>query len=139
MRRAFTLIELIITVFIVVVLISLLLTGLSSVRSSRDNIGCLSNLRQLVTSFHAYIAQPRAMLPETFIHLELNDSDVVICPADRLTRPGYSFTIDLVNSLQTVASLDVFITSRVPVYCDNAARHPHVNAAYFDGHADRMH
>jgi prepilin-type N-terminal cleavage/methylation domain-containing protein len=54
MRRAFTLIELLICVAIVAVLISLLAPGLAAARGSARSARCAANLRALVTAWTIY-------------------------------------------------------------------------------------
>src|SRR5437868_3679273 len=52
--KAFTIVELLVVIGIVVVLVALLLPSLSRARSHALRVGCLSNLRQLGTALLAY-------------------------------------------------------------------------------------
>ena len=56
-RRAFTLVELLIVLGILMVLASLTLSGLSGARKSAQSVQCLSNLRQLAVAATEYAAR----------------------------------------------------------------------------------
>jgi len=53
-RRGFTMIELIVSVAVIGVLISMLLPALGGARESARGVMCTSNLRQLVTAWRVY-------------------------------------------------------------------------------------
>jgi prepilin-type N-terminal cleavage/methylation domain-containing protein/prepilin-type processing-associated H-X9-DG protein len=62
-RRAFTLIEMLIATSIVAILCSLTLTGLSAMRRQADLAGCASNLRQIGAGVILYAAENNSTLP----------------------------------------------------------------------------
>ncbi|MEM0982893.1 MAG: type II secretion system protein [Planctomycetota bacterium] len=62
--RAFTLVELLVTIAIVSVVLSLLLPALKAVRDRAREATCLSNARQLVVTINAFAATNGSRLPE---------------------------------------------------------------------------
>lgn len=63
MDRALTLIELLVVVSIIALLIALLLPALGSARDSARTAQCLSNQRQMMTGWHAVMAENKARIP----------------------------------------------------------------------------
>lgn len=61
--RGFTLIELLVVIGIIALLLSILIPVLSDARRSAQDVRCLSNLRQIGTSFHLYANAHKGMLP----------------------------------------------------------------------------
>jgi len=66
MRRAFTLVELLVVIGIVALLIALLLPGLKGAREQARSAQCLSNLRQMTQACHAYIVEHRGRFPLSY-------------------------------------------------------------------------
>ncbi|MDX1926306.1 MAG: DUF1559 domain-containing protein [Pirellulaceae bacterium] len=62
-RNAFTLVELLVSIGIAGILISLLLLGVQSVRESARRAQCSNNLRQMGIAFHNYEASNRCLPP----------------------------------------------------------------------------
>ncbi len=62
-QGAFTLIELMVVVSIVTLLLSLLLPALSSARELANQTACASNMRQLLTATHEYLAENDGTFP----------------------------------------------------------------------------
>lgn len=65
-RRAFTLVELLVVVGIVALLISILLPSLAKAREQGNRIKCASNLRQIAISAIAYANDNRGRFPRTY-------------------------------------------------------------------------
>ena len=62
-RRAFTLVELLVVIGIIAVLISILLPTLSGVREQARSVQCLSNLRSCGQALYLYAQQNKGMFP----------------------------------------------------------------------------
>lgn len=81
-RAGFTLVELLVVVGIVTVLIALLLPALTKARAQAYQVACLSNLRQIGTSFFLYTGTSKGWFPapamagspqpEDWVHWEAN-------------------------------------------------------------------
>lgn len=68
LRRAFTLVELLVVVAIIATLIGVLLPALSGARESARATQCGSNLRQIGVGLAAYIAEHRDRLPQVRVN-----------------------------------------------------------------------
>src|SRR5437763_10493078 len=66
-RRAFTLVELLVVIGIIALLISILLPALSKARESANAIACGSNVRQLMMGFRMFSNEHRGILPGGFV------------------------------------------------------------------------
>jgi prepilin-type N-terminal cleavage/methylation domain-containing protein len=68
MRRAFTLLELIVTIIIIAVLVALLLPAVSRVRHAAVMMSCKNNLKHLGVSMHGYRDAHKHFPPGTMPH-----------------------------------------------------------------------
>ncbi|MDA1261747.1 MAG: type II secretion system protein [Planctomycetota bacterium] len=68
--RGFTIIELLITLSIVAILLSIMMPGLKAARESANRIQCSSNLRQIGLAIYLYAFQNGERLPETIFDNE---------------------------------------------------------------------
>ena len=71
-RRAFTLVELLVVIGIIAVLISVLLPALSKARSRAQTVACQSNLRQIVQACINYTVEYKGSYPYGFIFNKTN-------------------------------------------------------------------
>jgi prepilin-type processing-associated H-X9-DG protein/prepilin-type N-terminal cleavage/methylation domain-containing protein len=65
-RRAFSLVELLVVIGIIAVLIGILLPALASARAAAKTTACLSNLRQISTLFQIYAANNQQSYPPAY-------------------------------------------------------------------------
>ncbi len=65
-KRAFTLVELLVAIGIIAMLIGIVLPALSRARAKGRQVKCLSNLRQMMTSAHAYANDFNGRLPLSY-------------------------------------------------------------------------
>src|ERR1035437_9243275 len=63
-RKAFTLVELLVVVAIIVILIALLLPQLSKAREIAKKTVCLAHLKQIGTAFYTYAGNNNSMIPD---------------------------------------------------------------------------
>ena len=62
-KKGFTLLELMVTIALIAILISLLFPALSSVREKAKSASCMSNLRQLGVALTSYLADTKGIYP----------------------------------------------------------------------------
>lgn len=66
MRRAFTLVELLVVIGLITVLVGVLLPALSVARRQARSVQCLSNLRQMAVVAQAYVYENRGLYPVAY-------------------------------------------------------------------------
>lgn len=140
-RRAFTLVELLVVVAVIALLVGLVLPGLAGARRTAKSAACRSNLRQISASLAVYLNEhPRARwwgLEEIGEQLQ---SRVGSCPAaDPEITWSYQWAITMMGPGATAAArIEAANPSTVVVAQDFSPWHSHRNAGYFDGHAARL-
>jgi type II secretory pathway pseudopilin PulG len=63
MKRAFTLVDILVVVAVIALLIAMLLPALTRTKQAAHRVACASNLRQIGVALHAYAADNRDVLP----------------------------------------------------------------------------
>jgi prepilin-type N-terminal cleavage/methylation domain-containing protein/prepilin-type processing-associated H-X9-DG protein len=96
-RRAFTLVELLVVIGIVALLMALLLTTLRSMRERAQRATCLSNLRQLHLSFHLYALDHRQRVPLGYRKACQFNSMLFSATADRFVLFGHLYQRNLLT------------------------------------------
>lgn len=162
-RRAFTIVELLLVLAIVIILIGIGFPVLQRIRAQSQAAKCLSNLRQIGAGLNLYLADHGQRMPvleggrrsrdedvavlDTVLAEYLTDPRIFACPEDaklaRLTGTSYYWNVALNG--QQLGSLNFFqlvdATSRIPILSDKEGWHrfseKKVNILYADGHATR--
>jgi type II secretory pathway pseudopilin PulG len=154
--RAFTLVELLIIIGVLIVLLALLLPILSKARSASQRVTCLSNLRQIMMAFHLYANENHQDLPdpaatgqswESLLRPYLTPRDVYHCEADgglyehlrssydwRDTGPSLPSTVAGKSLTEIRNSGIVFAFDALPDWHSKGT----INAAKVDGSAENM-
>ena len=158
---AFTLVELLVVIGIIVILISLLLSVISGVRQAAVKAACANNLRQIWHGLFAYDQEYRR-LPGSEGHKSFSDLpsfvDVLrgrqgypaasfICPASGLDRPSsYEMNFKYVGQPLSSGGADVILASEsgscVQCHDDGSKRRlahgATANHLFFDGHVEAL-
>jgi len=107
MRKAFTLVELLVVIGIIAVLAGILLPVLSKARAQSNRVACRASLRDLGASFVMYMTDSKGRLPAVntmpSVQPPLNDFPSIVkllqpyiktankifrCPSDQITKPA---------------------------------------------------
>jgi len=161
MKRAFTLVEMLVTIGVIALLAAIVIPSLAVVRARAESAQCMANLRTLGVALNAYLADNQMRLPplaaarrdrteevaviDNTLDRYLDDQRVFTCPAGRALarQTGTSYFWNSAVSGQPLASLNFlgFVTdlSRIPLLVDKEGWHRHtddkVNHLFADGHA----
>lgn len=124
MRRALTLLELIVVVSIIALLAGLLVPAISAVRESSRNMQCMSNLRQIGLAMHNYESAHRRLPPAMIWHgrgesrgggvLPIGTIDHLVMENPGLDRLGVNWLICLLPYLEQSTLYDRF-DKRLPL------------------------
>jgi prepilin-type N-terminal cleavage/methylation domain-containing protein/prepilin-type processing-associated H-X9-DG protein len=162
MTRAFTLVELLVTVAIISALASVSLPVYEHVVQSSRAAGCISNLRQLGVALDLYANDHNKMLPvlqagrtsvrenipvlDNTLNVYTGGASAVFgCPGDNahlFQTTGTSYYWNVAMNGQSLANLHFLAlsteASHIPLLADKQAFHPYaqnkVNILYADGH-----
>jgi prepilin-type N-terminal cleavage/methylation domain-containing protein/prepilin-type processing-associated H-X9-DG protein len=160
MRRAFTLIEILVVVAIIGVLAALAIPLISVTKGRADAANCLNRLRVLGVSLNLYVSEHEMKLPllkaarssrseeepviDNTINQYVDNTEVFRCPADShiAEESGTSYYWNSALSGQPLASLNFLglpELSKIPVLMDKEGWHKYsqhkVNYLFADGHA----
>lgn len=161
MKRAFTLVEMLVTIGVVSLLAAIVVPSFKIARARADSTQCMGNLRSLGVALNTYLADNQMVLPtlaaarkdraeevsviDNTLDLYVDNARVFACPAGRgvARETGTSYFWNSALSGQPLASLNFlgFVTdlSRIPLLVDKEGWHKHtdnkVNHLFADGHA----
>ena len=157
---AFTLVELLVVIGILVILIALLLSVVAGVRAAATKAACASNLRHIWNGLFAYDQEHRR-LPGSDGHKTLSDLpsfvDVLmgrqgypaasfICPASDLAKPtSYELNFKYAGQPLSTGGADVILASEsgTCVQCHDGSSKgvghgSTANHLFFDGHVEAL-
>lgn len=163
MKRAFTLVELIVVIAVIAVVATLAVPAYKRVMENGRSAGCQSNLRQLSVGLQSYLQDNEITMPtlrpgrekkeeevpviDNTLNKYLPEEKVFACPSDRkfARESGTSYHWNVALNGQKVGNLNflgmVEQHSRIPVLGDKEGFHPYsenkVNILYADGHASK--
>ncbi len=163
MRRAFTLLELLVVIVIITVLAGLAIPAYQRVLQGGRATACVANLRQIGTALNVYLGEHNQTMPplaagrastsqdvpviDNTLNAYAPDPRVFACPADTAgiaAATGTSYFWNNAISNKPVAGLSFFsisAPSRIPILSDKEGFHPYiankVNLLYADGHATK--
>ena len=125
-QSGFTIIELLVTISIVALLMSLMMPGFKAVRESANRIQCSSNLRQLGLAIFSYSTQNGDYLPKTIF-----DDDQTSMPRElmALTTGDNFLSLNIENQWDGLGLLvcngNMFLDSPNVLYCPcHCGSHP---------------
>lgn len=159
-RSAFTLVELLVVMGILVILIALLLSVMAGVRAGAKKAACANNLRQIGYGLVSY-DQEYGRLPGSDGHKTLSDLpsfvDVLVgrqrypaasfvCPASDLERPSsYDLNLNFVGQPLAKGPADAILASEsgscIDCHSGSSRRVGHgstANHLFFDGHVEAL-
>ncbi len=163
-RAAFTLLELVVVVSVILVLALIAYPATQYVLQGSRATACTGNLRQLAVGLGLFLADNNQHMPElraaraqlsdevpvidNTLDRYLSDKRVFACPGDKARlwqTSGTSYYWNVALNGQSLASLNFLHVvedhSRIPVLSDKEAFHPYtenkVNLLYADGHATK--
>lgn len=159
MKRAFTLVEVLVTLGIVAVLAVIVIPSLGMARARADSAKCMANLRNLGAGLNAYLGDHEMKMPvlaaaradkteeaavlDNTLNTYLEDPRVFTCPAGRAQaeKTGTSYYWNSALNGQPLAALQfLWFTdlSKIPLIVDKEGWHQHtddkVNHLFADGH-----
>ena len=164
MKRAFTVVELIVVLAILAIVIGLCVPVFSGMIARGKSAKCLANLRQIGIGLNLYLADHDQRMPDlkagrasksedvpvidtVFAPYLNNDATVFACPADPnlFRRTGTSYYWNVALNTQALGSLNFLrmfeAKSSIPVVSDKEGWHTgtkeKVNFLYADGHTAR--
>lgn len=162
-QRAFTLVEMLVAIGIILLLAGLTVPLFSMVKARGDSARCLGNLRALGVALSAYLAEHDSAMPDlkagraslnedvpvidNTLNTYVDDQRVFACPADRRysRETGTSYYWNSALNGQRLAALNLFgmvsDLGRIPVLVDKEGWHTYsdnkVNHLFADGHATK--
>lgn len=163
MRRAFTLLELLVVIVLVAVLATLTMAVAGRYAEKGRAVSCMSNLRSLGSALNLYLGENNAIMPTLQLGRKSKDEDVPVidntldhyipdkkvfaCPSDKtfFATTGTSYHWNNALNGQSVAALNFMgVTDQpsfIPLMGDKEGFHQQsdhkVNILYADGHASK--
>lgn len=162
MRRAFSLVEVLVVVGVIAVLVALGVPAFRTIQARAQTAQCLGNLRQIGIALNAYLGEHQMIMPVMVAARASRDEDAAAldntlleymdsagafaCPAGRAVAEatGTSYYWNSVLNGQAIARLNMFglITDlgKIPITMDKEGWHEFgedkVNHLFADGHAE---
>lgn len=125
---AFTVIELVLVIAIIMIIVAILWPFLGTARKASFRTSCASNLRQIGMAYQMYVADyGKYPVGQTTMALSpyINDKQILYCPEDafRLSASSYAYRFWLPpNFTNTIDAASYIDPSTVLVVCDVHAR-----------------
>jgi len=132
-KKAFTLIEILVTVSIIGILMAFIVPGLIKARQQAQKASCLNNLKQIMLAMNIYandnndeypvekIGAFKKLLTENYV----DDEDVFYCPAvPHLNISGIDYSTYLYNETTDLQKgVNRNAASNYPLVCDSSGNH----------------